>query len=408
MKTDALILGCELDGLVAALRLLEQGKSVRLIATGGSSLHYAPDGLHLLGYEPGTGGAVVQNPYEAVDALPERHPYRLLGKARVRAAMDGFFERRQELGIELSSNGRNMLAVSLAGQAVPVFATGLHQAIFADLEGGAVAVFCYDGHRDFPSGITIAELRRRQIDAHLLRLEDPCGSPDSMRLARFFDSHDDTTAYFRSIRDRLPENSTCALFPAILGLDRHGEIMAAAEQALGLPCRELPTLPPSIPGMRLDRCLTKRIQNQGALLHLGAQAIGAPTNNGRCEAVLDETGRRFEAETFVIATGGVLMGGIEVDSYGLAREPVFGLEVSQSGPLEADNPEEALDALHAVGIETDDRLRPLSGGQLAYENLFVTGRTLGHWNPPKESSVEGVAIATGWAAADQACAYMEG
>lgn len=408
MKTDALILGCELDGLVAALRLLEQGKSVRLIATGGSSLHYAPDGLHLLGYEPGTGGAVVQNPYEAVDALPERHPFRLLGKARVRAAMDGFFERRQELGIELRSNGRNMLAVSLAGQAVPVFATGLHQAIFADLERGAVAVFCYDGHRDFPSGITIAELRRRQIDAHLLRLEDPCGSPDSMRLARFFDSHDDTTAYFRSIRDRLPENSTCALFPAILGLDRHGEIMAAAEQALGLPCRELPTLPPSIPGMRLDRCLTKRIQNQGALLHLGAQAIGAPANNGRCEAVLDETGRKFEAATFVIATGGVLMGGIEVDSYGLAREPVFGLEVSQSGPLEADNPEEALDALHAVGIETDDRLRPLAGGQLAYENLFVTGRTLGHWNPPKESSVEGVAIATGWAAADQACTYMEG
>lgn len=408
MKTDALILGCELDGLVAALRLLEQGKSVRLIATGGSSLHYAPDGLHLLGYEPGTGGAVVQNPYEAVDALPERHPYRLLGKARVRAAMDGFFERRQELGIELSSNGRNMLAVSLAGQAVPVFATGLHQAIFADLEGGAVAVFCYDGHRDFPSGITIAELRRRQIDAHLLRLEDPCGSPDSMRLARFFDSHDDTTAYFRSIRDRLPENSTCALFPAILGLDRHGEIMAAAEQALGLPCRELPTLPPSIPGMRLDRCLTKRIQKLGALLHLGAQAIGAPANNGRCDAVSDETGRRFEAETFVIATGGVLMGGLEVDSYGLAREPVFGLEVSQSGPLEADNPEEVLDALHVVGIETDDRLRPLAGGQLAYENLFVTGRTLGHWNPPKESSVEGVAIATGWAAADQACAYMEG
>ena len=28
MKTDALILGCELDGLVAALRLLERGKSV--------------------------------------------------------------------------------------------------------------------------------------------------------------------------------------------------------------------------------------------------------------------------------------------------------------------------------------------------------------------------------------------
>ena len=408
MKTDALILGCELDGLVAALRLLERGRSVRLIAAGGGSLHYAPDGLHLLGYEPSAGKAVVQDPYEAVDTLDERHPFRLLGKARVRAAMDGFFERSEDLGIELRSNGRNMLAVSLAGQAVPVFAASLHQATFADLEGGPVAVFCFEGHRDFPSGVTVAELRRRQIDAHLLRLEDPCGSPDSMRLARFFDSHGDPAAYFRSIRERLPGNSTCALFPAVLGLDRQGEIMAAAEQALGLPCREVPTLPPSIPGMRLSRRLTRRIQKQGALLHLGAQAIGARASNGRCEAVLDETGRRFEAVTFVIATGGVLMGGLEVDSYGLAREPAFGLEVSQSRPLEADNPEQALDALHETGVEIDDRLRPLAGGQLAYENLFVTGRTLGHWNPPKESSVEGVAIATGWAAAEEACAYMEG
>lgn len=408
MKTDALILGCELDGLVTALRLLERGKSVRLIAAGGGSLHYAPDGLHLLGYEPSAGEAVVQDPYEAVGGLDERHPFRLLGEARVRAAVDGYLDWSRELGLELRSNGTNMQAVSLAGQAVPVFAASLYQAIFADLEGGPVGVFCFDGHRDFPSGVTIAELRRRQVDAHPLRLDDPCGSLDSMRLASFFDAHGDPGAYFRSIRDRLPEHCSCALFPAVLGLDRHGEIMAATEQALGLPCREVPTLPPSIPGMRLSRCLTKRIQKQGALLHLGAQSTGAPASNGRCEAVLDETGRRFEAETFVIATGGVLMGGLEVDSYGLAHESVFGLEVSQSRPLDADNPEEVLDALHEAGVETDDRLRPLVGGQLAYENLFVTGRTLGHWNPPKESSVEGVAIATGWAAAEEACAYMEG
>jgi glycerol-3-phosphate dehydrogenase subunit B len=408
MKTDALILGCELDGLVAALRLLKQGRSVRIIAAGGGSLHYAPDGLHLLGYEPGTGEAVVRDPYEAVDALDERHPLRLLGKARVRAAMRDFFDLSKDLGFEFRSNGRNMLAVSSAGQAVPVFAASLYQALFVDLEGRTVAVLCFEGHRDFPSGVTVTELRRRQIDAHLLRIEDPCGSPDSMRLASYFDSHGDPRAYFRSLRDRLPEDCTCALFPAVLGLDRHGEIMAAAEQALGLPCREIPTLPPSIPGMRLNRRLTMRVQKHGALLHLGAKAIGALARNGRCEAVLDESGRRFEAETFVIATGGVLMGGLEIDSHGLARDPLFGLEVAQSHPLEADNPEQALDALHEAGIETDGRLRPLAGGELAYENVFVTGRTLGHWNPPKESSVEGVAIASGWAAAQEACAYMEG
>ena len=408
MKTDALILGSELSGLVAALRLLDRGKSVRLIAAGGGALHYGIGGLRLLGYASNAGETAIEDPYEAMAALDQRHPLQRLGEARVRAAMTGFLELSRELGLAFRSNGRNRPSVSLAGQPVPVLAAGAYQAAFEDLEGRTVAVFGFEGHKDFPAGVMISELRRRQIEAHLLRLESPCDGPTSLRLAQFFDLLGNPVDYFRSIIERLPDRCACVLFPAVLGLDRHSAVMAAAEEALGLPCREVPTLPPSIPGMRLNQRLTRRLQSAGALLHPGARAVCSPTGNGRCIAVTDEGGRRFEAEIFVVATGGVLMGGLEVDSRGQISEPFLGLDVVHSQPLETRAPEACLDALHEAGVETDDRLRPVARGGRVTENLFVTGRTLAHWNPAKEASDEGVSIATGWAAAEEACHYMEG
>ena len=116
MRTDALILGGELSGLVAAQRLLDRGKSVRLIAAGGGALHYGPGGLRLMGYEANAGESMIEDPYEAIDALDRRHPLRRLGKSRVRAAMTGFLELSRDIGLSFRSNGRNRQTVSLAGQ----------------------------------------------------------------------------------------------------------------------------------------------------------------------------------------------------------------------------------------------------------------------------------------------------
>jgi len=407
MRTDVVILGDELEGLVAAVRLLERGKSIRLMSRGGGSHHYAPDGLRLLGYGPDGRDVPIRDPYEALKEMGEGHPLRLLGRDRVRAALDWFLDWALQQGFQYRSNGRNTLTLSAAGLPVPVFATSPHQATWDNLEAGTVAVICFEGHKDFAVGLTVSELRRRDIDAHLVRIEAPCGTADSMHLARFFDRSRDLDGYASSFRDHLPPKATHAFFPAVLGLDRHDETVKSLERGLGVPCREVPTLPPSIPGLRLSRHVTKHIETKGGFIHLSVHAHGQLTNNGRCEAIWDDAGRRFEAETFILATGGVLMGGLEVESDGRVREPIFGLDVAQTRPLEARHPDLVLDALHETGVATDARLRPLIKSQVVLDNLFVAGQTLGHCNATKEASVEGVAIATGWAAAEEACAYME-
>jgi len=331
-----------------------------------------------------------------------------LGRDRVRAALDWFLEWALQQGIQYRSNGCNALTLSTAGLPVPVFATTAHQATWDDATAGTVAVMCFEGHKDFPAGLTVSELRRRSIDAHLVRLDAPCSPPDGMHLARFFDRCIDLDGYVRSFRARLPPEASRAFFPAVLGLDHHDKTMKSFERGLGVPCREVPTLPPSIAGLRLSRRLIKDIETKGGFVHLGVRAHGQSGNNGRCEAIWDDAGRRIEAETFILATGGVLMGGLEVESDGRIHEPIFGLDVAQTRPLEARGPDQALDALHRTGVATDAQLRPLIKSEVAYDNLFVAGRTLGHCNVTKEASVEGVAIATGWAAAEEACACMVG
>lgn len=101
------------------------------------------------------------------------------------------------------------------------------------------------------------------------------------------------------------------------------------------------------------------------------------------------------------------MGGLEVGSDGKIREMTMDLAVHQSRPLDARSVDASLHALHGAGVKTGHDLRPRSNGKDDYENVFVTGRTLAHWNPAEESSADGVAIATGWAAAEFANEYLE-
>jgi anaerobic glycerol-3-phosphate dehydrogenase len=117
-------------------------------------------------------------------------------------------------------------------------------------------------------------------------------------------------------------------------------------------------------------------------------------------------GRTHDASAIIVSTGGILMGGLDVDSRGAVRETVLGLDVHQSEPLNALSVDQSLSALHLTGVVTDGDLRPASNGSTAYENVFVTGRTLANWNPAEESSAEGVSIATGWVAAEAAHAYL--
>jgi glycerol-3-phosphate dehydrogenase subunit B len=161
---------------------------------------------------------------------------------------------------------------------------------------------------------------------------------------------------------------------------------------------EIPTLPPSVPGLRLYRQLTSALTAAGVSIHPSVRHLRASFLNGSCRFLSDGNGEQYRAEKFVLANGGVLMGGLEVDSRGHIHEPVFDLDVHQTRPLDITDWRAFPDALHRAGVDVDDLLRPVRNGR-AVENVHAAGLILAHWNPIEERSHEGVAIATASAAA---------
>src|SRR5204862_3764147 len=115
-------------------------------------------------------------------------------------------------------------------------------------------------------------------------------------------------------------------FPAVLGIGAAGEVWRELETRLGHPVFEVPTLPPSVPGIRVYETMTSALRSQGARLVIGSTVAGAETVNGRLEGVVAHTAGRpltYRARSCGIATGGFASAGLALYTSGEVRGPVF-------------------------------------------------------------------------------------
>lgn len=402
------VIGAGLAGLVAALRLAEGGADVTVVATGSGSLPLSPGTIDVMGYAPGR----VASPREAVAALAgSDHPYAHLADS-LDDALAWFGER--VAGLRYAGDAAaNMLLPTAVGVPRPTAMAPSAMAA-ADLRGGArLVVVGLAALKDFFPSLMADNLSRAEGLPAPVSVRhaqtDASPRPDRADVApQVFARALDDPAFRRVLADALrglAEPGETVALPAVLGLTRPGEVHDELQERLGAPVAEIATLPPSVPGMRLDATLRAAVQRAGGRVVLGTSAVGAEDGGGRLTGVVVRQAARdtvLPADAVVLATGGFAAGGLELDSRGALHEKVLGLPVA--GPPDGDR---GLSARHldhqplmAAGVAVGADGRPVDGaGAPVWSNLWAAGAIVAGAQPWREKSGEGIAIAGGYAVA---------
>jgi len=264
MKPDVVVVGAGLAGLSAAVRLAEAGASVRVLAKGVGSTHLGAGTIDVLGYD--ADGRRVDRPLEALGGLPAEHPYRLVGRAGVSAAIE-WFKGRIADGPRapyayVGDAEQNVLLPTAVGAVAPAGVVP-ETMVGGDLRGGGrVCVVGFRGLKDFFPALVADNLSRGPdgVTARGVELDlrpEGRADPNALAYARAFDDEGFRAEVVAQLVARVAPDELVA-FPAVLGLVSPHEVWAEMEHRFGRAVFEIPTLPPSVPGIRRTSPLANR------------------------------------------------------------------------------------------------------------------------------------------------------
>lgn len=405
MHYDTIVIGAGMAGLMAALGRAEAGERVLLLAKGNGATHWAAGCVDLLD--------AAGDPLAALGSLASGHPYSIVGSAAAESGLTRLRAACEAAGYPLvGSLNRNVLLPTPAGALRP---TALLPATMAAgdsrllADGRPTLIAGFHELRDFFPPLIAANLRAQGIAADGAYLALP---PTERRLdfgpmafARLFERPAFRADVARQLRDQVHRGGYARVgLPAVLGAGKAVEVLHDLQAGSGVPIFEIPTLPTSVAGARLYAILAAAFEAAGGRIQIGSWVLRGQAEGDRLGLIYSEAAareQRHSAPRYVLATGGIVGGGVRAEHDGSLRETALDL------PLRAPNaradwlaPRFLAEGGHPVfasGVAVDEQLRPLdAAGQVVYENVAVVGGALAGYDPIREGCLEGAAVATGW------------
>ncbi|WP_429112632.1 glycerol-3-phosphate dehydrogenase subunit GlpB [Aeromonas rivipollensis] len=418
MKFDTIVIGGGMAGLSAALRLAEAGQKTLLMASGQSALHFSSGSVDLLESEGDPRAAL-----PAFMAAHPDHPYSKVGLTNIEASLADLQRHCVLQGLHLFRQERNHQRLTPIGTLKSTWLSPETCACVTEAPAPDVLLLAtIEGFRDFHPALAAANLATHARFAHCRILTGEIRLPQlaafsrnphefrSADIARLFDKQqhdrqDLLTDLAREIGRMVQEcgEPGCRhiVLPACLSLGLVGPRLAELEARTGCTIKEVATMPPSLIGMRMQEALKRRFLALGGTFLTSERVLGARYDGDRVVGVHSQNGddQLFEADHFVLASGSFFSRGLESRLGGI-REPIFDADVLSLPERDAWAGRRLFDhhPFMGFGVKTDDQLRVLRGGK-PLANLYGAGSVLAHYDPVREGSGSGVAVATGWQAA---------
>jgi len=407
---DLMIIGGGLAGAGAALFAANRGISTVFAGSSNAMAFYS--GLFdLMAVHPVAEGRYWENPWEAIDRVRSdlpNHPYARVPSEDLRNAW-------QEIEAFLSAANlpyhslaeRNRRIMTSMGTIRPLYAApaGMNGGIASLMEKKPGLIVDIEGLRGFSARQIRESLKNNWPDLRTATIQLPDGRRNLFpeAVARSFENENARQAILRHLKAQVGKARSVG-FPAVLGIENSDAVLADLEEELGLPVYEIPTMPPSIPGIRLRNAFEK---------HLPALVVRRITEQVLHVSRADAEGFVFHAghpdkKTIIHSRGAVLASG-RFFSKGLKaarthiHETVFDLPVFQPSSRSHWHAADFLTpeghGIHRAGIETDECFRPLDArNEPVHKKLFAAGSVLAHQDWTRMKCGAGLSIATAYMA----------
>lgn len=407
MKFDVVIIGSGLAGLTAGISLAEAGKTCAIISNGQSALHFSSGSLDLLTHLPD--GTTVTQPKQALSALAKlapKHPYSRIGESNVSL----FIDKAQALlastkGLAYKGNGdENHYRITPVGRSrmswlsperVPTHGIG------KTLPWKKLAVVGIEGFLDFQPNFAAGTLNEQGLDAtayhiHLPLLDRLRDNPSEFRavnIARYLDKPENTQALADELIKHIDNDAEAIILPACIGLDAE-EPVTLLQKLIGKPICLLPTLPPSLLGIRLHQALKLRFQKAGGLIMPGDRAVNVELVGNKVVGIhtRNHTDIPIRSDHVILATGSFFNNGL-IAEFDRIYEPLMELDLLETLPRNEWTQENvfAKQPYMRFGVDSDSDLRPMKYGQVL-ENVYAIGAVLGGFDPLNEGCGAGVSM----------------
>ena len=374
----------------------------------------------------------------SLSAAAPNHPYSVAlagpdGEDLFVEAVSFFFNALKKSGLEVegSFNDRLLLANNLGTLKRSRFA--LKSLAAGDLrnhDSMKIAVIGIAGLAEFDSKFTAAsagDLLPRATGSYLQSFEafemelpglEGFSNLTPYSIAQMMDAPGFGDVFAGRVEETVNGVFTHAAFPAVLGVERHAEVVSRLERALGAVVFEIATVQPSAPGKRIMIAIEKQLAAAGVKSVRG-RAAGFTAAGGEITSVLVETPNggavEITAAAAVLATGKFLAGGLVHDA--AIREPLFGLPVfTESGPAADKTPlvEYVTNKIAerqqivSCGAGVSEKLRALGrDGRPLFGNLFCAGSVIRGYDPYRDGCGTGVAAVTGYIAGKNAAEFIK-
>lgn len=411
--TDLAVIGSGLAGFAASTFALKRGISTAQAGNTGA-IAYTTGYLDLYGYEQGDEPQVIVDPWAGLARLRQaqpNHPLAGIAAADIRTAFDQFTSFLGECGIAYTTpTDGNSIALTPAGTTKPTFCVPatMAEGVLALQRQARCVIVDFHGLRGFSARQVCANLKDQWPNLRAERVNFPEMNhgeiyPEVMARALEVAAHRQQLA---SAILAIVGDAEVVGLPAVMGMHNPDHVMAELRQLIGLPLFEIPTMPPSVPGIRLREMFEQVFPQKGLTLVPQQKVRTVDFSGAKVKLSLaDNFGAiTISAKAVILATGRFLSGGLEARIDGIS-EPLIGLPVAQPDSRDQWYNQRYLDPsghqVHLCGIAVDDSLRPLMANGKPYDpRLFAAGIILAHQDWIRGRCGAGVAIATAFKAMD--------